>query len=130
MRTADLDTAKLHWNSVISTPGAQYMCLDIKKFYLTAKLDYYEYMRKPLDLFPVWIQQQYNLVAMAYEGYVHLEMRRAVWGLPQAGILANKRLRRKLAPFGYFEHSKTPGLWYHATRPISFTLVVDNFSVK
>jgi hypothetical protein len=130
VRTADLDTAKLHWNSVISTPGAQYMCLDIKKFYLTAKLDYYEYMRKPLDLFPVWIQQQYNLVAMAYEGYVHLEMRRAVWGLPQAGILANKRLRRKLAPFGYFEHSKTPGLWYHATRPISFTLVVDNFSVK
>jgi hypothetical protein len=84
----------------------------------------------PLDLFPVWIQKQYNLVAMAYEGYVHLEMRRAVWGLPQAGILANKRLRRKLAPFGYVEHTKTPGLWYHATRPISFTLVVDDFGVK
>jgi hypothetical protein len=32
VRTADLDTAKLHWNSVISTPGAQYMCLDIKIF--------------------------------------------------------------------------------------------------
>ena len=106
------------------------MCLDIKNFYLTAKLDYYEYMRMPLDLFPVWIQKQYNLVAMAYEGYVHLEMRRAVWGLPQAGILANKRLRRKLAPFGYFEHAKTPGLWYHVTRPISFTLVVDDFGVK
>lgn len=51
-------------------------------------------------------------------------------GLTSAGILANKRLRRKLAPFGYFEHTKTPGLWYHATRPISFTLVVDDFGVK
>jgi hypothetical protein len=129
VRTADLDTAKLHWNSVISTPGAQYMCLDIKNFYLTAKLDYFEYMRMPLDLFPVWIKKQYKLDKLAYEGYVHLEMRRAVWGLPQAGILANKKLRRKLAPFGYFETS-TPGLWKHVSRPITFTLVVDDFGVK
>ena len=130
VRTADLDTAKLHWNSVVSTPGAKYMCLDIKNFYLTAKLDYFEYMRMPLDLFPIWIQKQYDLQRLAYKGFVHLEMRRAVWGLPQAGILANKRLRRKLAPFGYFEHDKTPGLWYHTSRPISFTLVVDDFGVK
>jgi hypothetical protein len=86
VRTADLDTAKLHWNSVVSTPGAKYMCLDIKIFYLTAKLDYFEYMRMPLDLFPTWIQKQYNLQRLAYKGFVHLEMRRAVWGLPQAGI--------------------------------------------
>jgi len=57
-------------------------------------------------------------------------MRRAVWGLPQAGILANKRLRRKLAPFGYYESTNTPGLWTHESRPISFTLVVDDFGVK
>jgi hypothetical protein len=84
----------------------------------------------PLDLFPAWTQKQYNLKALALNGFVHLEMRRAVWGLPQAGILANKRLRRKLAPFGYFEHRKTPGLWTHVSRPISFTLVVDDFGVK
>jgi hypothetical protein len=57
-------------------------------------------------------------------------MRQAVWGLPQAGIFANKRLRRKLAPFGYFESTNTPGLWYHKSRPITFTLVVDDFGVK
>ena len=44
--------------------------------------------------------------------------------------LANKRLRRKLAPFGYYECVNTPGLWYHVSRPISFTLVVDDFGVK
>ncbi len=32
VRTADIDTAKIHWNSVISTPNARYMCLDIIKF--------------------------------------------------------------------------------------------------
>jgi hypothetical protein len=35
-RTADLTTSKLMWNSVLSTEGAKYMCLDIKNFYLTA----------------------------------------------------------------------------------------------
>jgi hypothetical protein len=70
------------------------------------------------------------MARLAYKGFVHLEMRKAVWGLPQAGILANKRLRRKLAPFGYFEHANTPGLWYHVTRPILFTLVVNDFGVK
>ncbi len=29
--TADLATSKLMWNSMLSTPGAKYMCLDIKK---------------------------------------------------------------------------------------------------
>ena len=57
-------------------------------------------------------------------------MRRAVWGLPQAGMLANKRLKRKLAPFGYQECKNTPGLWYHETKNVTFTLVVDNFGLK
>ncbi len=38
-RTADLTTSKLIWNSVLSTEGAKYMCLDIKNFYLTAPLN-------------------------------------------------------------------------------------------
>ena len=32
MQTADLTTSKLMWNSVLSTEGAKYMCLDIKIF--------------------------------------------------------------------------------------------------
>jgi hypothetical protein len=38
-RTADLTTSKLHWNSVLSTQNAKYMCLDIKNFYLLAPLN-------------------------------------------------------------------------------------------
>jgi hypothetical protein len=67
---------------------------------------------------------------LAYNEYVHLEMRCAIWGLPQAVILVNKRLCCKLAPFGYFKHVNTSGLWYHESRPIYFTLVDDSFGVK
>jgi hypothetical protein len=84
----------------------------------------------PLTLFPVWIIEQYDMEKHTLNGYIHLEMWQAVWGLPQASILANKCLRQKMAPFGYFESTNTPGLWYHKTCPITFTLVVDNFGVK
>jgi hypothetical protein len=48
MQTADLITFKLMWNSVLSTEGAKYMCLDIKNFYLTTPFDQFEYMKMPL----------------------------------------------------------------------------------
>ena len=84
----------------------------------------------PLNLFPQWIIDQYDLSTYAVDGLVHIEMRKAVYGLLQADILANKKLRCELKPHRYLEHENTPGLWYHKTRPISFTLVVDDFGVK
>ena len=59
-----------------------------------------------------------------------LEIRKAIYSLPQAGILANEQLRRKLAKHGYLEVNHTPGLWRHVTRPVQFSLVVDDFGVK
>ncbi len=106
------------------------MCLDIKNFYLSAPLNRYKYMKMPLELFPEWIRIQYNLDKLALNGFVYLEMRRSVWGLPQAGILENKLLQKHLLPHGYFECPNTPGLWKHSTHPISFTLVVDDFGVR
>ena len=53
-----------------------------------------------------------------------------MWGLPQAGILANKLLRKRLAPHKYYECVNTPGLWRHQTQPITFSLVIDNFGIK
>ena len=53
-----------------------------------------------------------------------------VWCLPQAGILANKLLCKRLKLHGYYECVNTAGLWCHETRPITFTLVVADFGVK
>ena len=57
-------------------------------------------------------------------------MRRPTYGLPQAGEITNKFLKVNLATHGYFELPHTPGLWQHTTRPISFSLMVDDFGVK
>jgi hypothetical protein len=129
-RTADMTTAKLHWNSVLSTPKACYMCLNIGNFYLTATLDYYKYMKVPLSFPPPWIVTQYNLMNKVVSGYVYLQFRKAVWGLPQAGILTNKLLQKCLAPHGYYKCTNTPGLWKHTTCPISFMLVANNLELN
>ena len=85
------------------------MCLDIKYFYLAAALDYFKYMRMPLSVFPEWVKKQYKLDELAQNGFVYLRMERAVLGLPQAGILvANKLLRKHLAPHKYYECINTP----------------------
>ncbi len=129
-QTANLTTSKLMWNSILSTKGAKFMCLDIKNFYLATALDRYKYMKMPISLFPVWTIKQYDLQKYVYNGFIYLKMRRAVWGLPQDGILANKLLRKQLLPHGHYEYVNTSGLWKHNTRSISFTLVVDKFGVK
>jgi hypothetical protein len=43
--TVDTTTVKCHLNSVVSTPSAKYMTLDIHNFYLNTPLPNYEYMK-------------------------------------------------------------------------------------
>jgi hypothetical protein len=61
---------------------------------------------------------------------VLVEIRKGMYGLPQAGIIANTRLKLHLATHGYHPCPHTPGLFRHETRPITFCLVVDDFGVK
>ena len=53
-----------------------------------------------------------------------------MYGLPQAGIIAQELLTTRLHQAGYRQSKVTPGYWRHEWRPISFTLVVDDFGVK
>jgi hypothetical protein len=53
-----------------------------------------------------------------------------MYGLKQAGLLANQMLQTRLAPFGYYPARHTPVLWLHKTLPISFSLIVDDLAVK
>ncbi len=62
------------YSSVLSTEGAKYICLDIKNFYLSTPLDWYEYMKMPIALFPEWIVKQYNLTQHVLHGFIYLEM--------------------------------------------------------
>jgi hypothetical protein len=53
-----------------------------------------------------------------------------MYGLPQAGIIAQELLEEHLRKAGYTQSKITPGYWKHTWCPISFTLVVDDFGVK
>jgi hypothetical protein len=53
-----------------------------------------------------------------------------MYGLPQAGILAQNLLERRLNQHGYHQSKVTHGLWKHDWRPFSFTLCVNNFGIK
>jgi hypothetical protein len=128
--TADLTTAKLLFNSVISTPGAKFLVTDIKDFYLNTEMDRFEYMRLPIAVIPPEIIAQYKLQALVSNGYVNIEIRKGMYGLPQAGKLANQQLTTHLGKYGYKPTANTPGLWQHETRPTTFSLVVDDFGIK
>ena len=58
------------------------------------------------------------------------ELKKAIYGLKQAGLLSNKMLAKILNKEGCYQAKHTPGLWTHVKRQISFTLVVDDFGVK
>ena len=127
---ADLTTSKVMWNSVISTKGARYKCIDIKSFYLGTPLKRFEYMKFPIEMFPQHIIDQYGLPDKVLNSFVYVEIQNAIYRLPQVGRLASQLLKKRLKPDGIYEVPHTPGLWKHTTRPIQFTLVVDNFGVK
>jgi hypothetical protein len=128
--TADITTFKILINSTLSTEDAVMMMMDIKNYYLGTPLPRFEYIHMLLSRFPEEIIQKYNLNALAVEGWVYIEIRKGMYGLKQVVILANQLLQTRLAPFGYYPARHTPGLWLHKTQPISFTLIVDDFTVK
>jgi hypothetical protein len=128
--TADMVSAKIMWNSVISTQGAKFGGVDIKSMYLKIPLDGYEYMQMPLKLFPNDVIDHYNLGEKALNGSVNMEIWCGMYSLPQAGILANKLLRQHLGQHGYFEVQYTPSLWKHISQPILFNLCANAFGVK
>jgi hypothetical protein len=129
--TADLLTIKLMFNSIISTPNAKFMTIDIKDFYLMTPMDRYKFFRMRLELLPQDIINEYGLHDKAdADGNVFCKVQRGMYGLPQAGIIAQNLLTKRLHKARYQQSKITPEYWHHDWRPISFTLVVDNFGVK
>jgi hypothetical protein len=64
--------------------------------------------------------EEYKLYDLVHNGYLYVEVQKGMYGLPQAGLLANLLLARCLVKHRH-------GLPVHKTRPINCSLVVDNF---
>jgi hypothetical protein len=129
-RAADITTAKILLNSVISTPGTRFLGIDIKGFYSGTIMTPYECMHISLQILSPAIMKQYNLTPLIHNNYVYVETRKGMYGLPQADKLASNQLIVALAPFGHQLVPLTAGLWQHKIHNITFCIVVDNFGVK
>ena len=102
-RTADMVSSKILWNSIIITKDARFAGANIKNMYLQTPLDRVEYIKMPIALIPANIIAHYNLKEKVLDGYVDMEIKKGMNGLPQAGILAIKLLKKRLACHGYFK---------------------------
>ena len=110
--TVDLLTVKLLLNSVISTPDARFITINIKDFYLNIPMDRFDYMKLKLSDLPEDFVKLYNLASKVDKnGFVSLEIRRGMYGLPQAGILSQQLLEKQLNNQGYSQDNLVPGLW-------------------
>ena len=88
-------------------------------------------MRIPLKIIPQEIIDTYDLKALVDEqGWIYMRTEKGMYGLKQAGIIANQELVKHMAPFGYHPVKHTPGLLVHNTRKTIFSLVVNDFCVQ
>jgi hypothetical protein len=60
-------------------------------------------MKMPESLFPQDIIEHYHLLNIVLNGYIYMEIQKGMYGLPQAGILANKILKFYLAKHRYYK---------------------------
>jgi hypothetical protein len=127
---ADLTTVKILINSTISNLGAKFLGIDFTNIYLNTPMPNPEYMRLRLDIISDKIIVVYNLCNIVTpDGLVYIKIWKGMYGLPQAGILANQLLKKHLATKGYYQCQHTPGLWCHIWQNITFYLV-DDFGIK
>jgi hypothetical protein len=87
-------------------------------------------MRIHITDIPDEIIDQYNLRQIADNEWVYIEVIGGMYGLSRAGKLAHDLLRERLAKHGYVPIPNIPGIRTHTTRPVTFTLAVDDFGVK
>ncbi len=71
-------SSKILWNSVISTKNARFAGANIKNMYLKTPLDWYEYMKMPIALFPTDIIKLYRLNEKVLGGYVYMEIQKGL----------------------------------------------------
>ena len=93
--TADMTLFKIHVNSILSTQRAKCLTMDIKDFYLRTPMKRPEYMKLKITEIPEEIIQEYNLMELVTDiGYVYCKITKGMYGLPQAGIIAQELFKK------------------------------------
>jgi hypothetical protein len=128
-RVAAMQTFKLLMQTVVNE-DASFMTIDIKDFYIQHALKEFEYMRVNRKHVPQEIIDKFNLEQFFVNDTIYFEVRKTMYGLPQAGRLAQEELFAHLSKHGFYQCANTPCLFRHQDRDITFCTVVDDFGVK
>jgi hypothetical protein len=77
------------------------MTLDIKNFYLNTPMVRYKYVRIRIEDILEEIIVEYKLCdKVSSDSHVYVEIQKGMYGLPQAGILAQELLEKQLNEHG------------------------------
>ncbi len=88
-------------------------------------------MQLKLSNMPENVIAHYHLLKITTPNkYVYCKIHQGMYRLPQAGIIAQELLAKRLKEHVHTQSETTPGLWTHEWHPITFSLIVDNFGVK
>ena len=97
--------------------------------YLCSLLPDSQYVRFEVKLIPQEIIDYYDLHDKIHNDYVYAWVKKVWYGLKEADKIAHDDLVVHLKQHVYYE-TTTPGYFRHESRPICFTLVVDDFGIK
>ena len=73
---------------------------------------------------------EYYLLQCTHNGWVNIEVTKDIYGLKQAGKLANDLLTELSMMIGYCQCRTTPSLWWHKWCPVTFVLIVNDLAIK
>jgi hypothetical protein len=129
---ASMTTIKMLLNKTVSDANSKWMTMDISDMYLHTTLpdDQWEYMVMNINDIPPEIIDTYHLKDFLAPGdtKVYFEVVKALYGMKQAGYLANRDVVEHLNNNGYTAQDNTPCLFQ--SDGIEFTLVTDDFGVR
>ena len=129
---ASMQENKLLVISVISDEkeGDQFISCDMKDLYICTTMDTSEYMWIPYKYFPKDIQIQFNLKEKVSRGFIFVKIKRGMYGLKQAAIIANEQLVKHLKDHGFYPVIGTNAIFTHKTQRRNLCLCVDYFGIK
>lgn len=79
-------------------------------------MEKYMYMKTPLKYITQEIMGEYDINSIASNSFVCVEIRKGMYGIKEAGIIAFKHLVQNLAPHDSHPYKHAPDPWTHKTR--------------
>ena len=105
---------------LVISDNANWLTIDTKDFYLNTPLPRPEYLRIPSKFLTPTIITNYALESYLHNSSILFEVNKGMYGLPQAGLLAQQRLLHHLSQHGYHQ-TDTSCLFRHTSNGTAFS---------